>query len=73
MVAQNKLRTYEIKKVFAKKKRFYDSFYVTKCLQQIEIPDILHICTPCSELPFYIGTMTIFQYIPKTSPNMVLS
>ena len=24
---------------------FDDSFDVTKCLQQIEIPDVLHMCT----------------------------
>ena len=36
---------------------FDDSFDVTKSLQQIEIPDLLHFCTPCSELPSNISTM----------------
>ena len=37
------LRKYDVNKVFSEKKiGFYDSFDVTKCLQQIEIPDLLH-------------------------------
>ena len=30
-----------------------------KCLQQIEISDLLHMCTLCSELPFGISTMIV--------------
>ena len=42
MVAQNMVRMYDVKKVIAEKKiEFHDSFHVTKCLQQIEIPDLL--------------------------------
>ena len=33
------------------------SFDVTKCLQQIEIPDLHYMCAPCSELPSNISTM----------------
>ena len=29
---------------FPKKIGFDDSFDVTKCLQQIEMPDLLHVC-----------------------------
>ena len=60
IVAQNMLRTYEIKLVFSRKKKkigFYDYFAVTKCLQHIEIPDLLSMCAPCSELPSNISTM----------------
>ena len=38
-------RTYEEKKI-----EFNDSCDVTKCSQQIEIPDLLHMCATCSEL-----------------------
>ena len=39
------LRTHEGKWVFSgKNTRFDDSFDVTKCLQQIEKPDLLHVC-----------------------------
>ena len=40
-----------------KKIRFDDSFDVTKCLQQIEIPRLLHMCAPRSELPPNISSM----------------
>ena len=40
MVAQNMLRTYEEKYVLLEQEK---SFSVTKCLQQIEIPDFLHM------------------------------
>ena len=58
MVPQNMLRTYKVKYVFPEKNvGSDDSFDVTKCLQQIEIPDLLHMCAPCSELPSNISTM----------------
>jgi len=45
MVAHFMLRTYDINKVFFRKKiGFEDSFDVTKCLQQIEIPNLLNVC-----------------------------
>ena len=45
MVDDFTLRTYDVKKViFQKKNEFHDSFDVTKCLKQIGIPDLLHIC-----------------------------
>mgnify|MGYP001340440822 CR=1 FL=1 len=31
-------------RLFREKKGFDDSFDVTKCLQQIEMPDLLHVC-----------------------------
>ena len=40
-----------------KKIAFDDYFGGTQCLQQMEIPDLLHICAPCSELPSYISNM----------------
>ena len=45
MVAENMLRTYDVKEIFSEKKiGFYDSFDVTKCHQQIEMPDLLYVC-----------------------------
>ena len=45
MVAHFTLRTYDVNKVFSEKKiGFDDSFYVTKCLKQIEMPDLFHMC-----------------------------
>ena len=44
MVAQIMLRTYKVKNIFSEKKNgFFDSFDLTKCLQQIEIPNFLHM------------------------------
>ena len=34
-----------------------DSFDVTKCLHDIEIPDLLQLRAPRSELPSYMKTM----------------
>ena len=43
---------------FPKKKIGFDnSFELTKCLQQIEIPVLLHICAYGIEQPSYIKTM----------------
>ena len=43
MVAHFTLRTYDVNKAFFRKKiGFDDSFDVTKCRQQIEMPDLLH-------------------------------
>ena len=45
MVAQNMLCTYEVNWAFFEKKIGLDeSFDVTKCFQQIEISDLLHMC-----------------------------
>ena len=45
MVAYFTLRTNDENKVFFRKKiGFDDSFDVTKCLQQIEMPNLLHVC-----------------------------
>ena len=44
MVVQNMLRTYYVKWVISEKLGFDDSFDVTKRLQQIEKPDLHHIC-----------------------------
>ena len=59
MVAQHMLRTHDVKSVFFERKKmeFDESFDVTKCLQQIEIPDIWHTCAPRSELPSNVSTM----------------
>ena len=42
MVAHFTLRTYDVSNVFFG--GFDDSFNVTKFLQQIEMPDFLHVC-----------------------------
>ena len=45
MVAHFTLCTNDGNKVFFPKKNgFDDSFDVAKCLQQIEIPELLHVC-----------------------------
>ena len=46
MVAHFTLRTYDVNKVFPRRKKigFDYSFDVTKCLQQIEMPDLPHMC-----------------------------
>ena len=46
MVAHFTLRTYDVNKVFFREKKieFDDPFDVTKCLQQIEMPDLFHVC-----------------------------
>ena len=54
MVAKN-MGLFERKKI-----EYDDSVDVTKCLQQIEIPDLLDICPWCSELPFNKSTMISF-------------
>ena len=41
MVAHFTLRTYDVNKGLFE---FDDSFDVIKCLQQIEMPDLLHVC-----------------------------
>ena len=66
---------YEVKKVFAEKSWIWLLIDVTKCLQQIEMPDLLHMCSPCSELPYYTSTMLegrkikgpLFINLPETS------
>ena len=60
MVAQNVFCTHEVKKIFYEEKIAFDgSFDATKGLQQIEIPDLLDLCAPCSEQPSNISTMII--------------
>ena len=44
MVAQNMLRTYDVKNVFSEIKIGFDyTFNITKCLQQIEMLHLLHM------------------------------
>ena len=58
MVAHFTLRTHEGKWVFSgKNARFDDSFDVIKCLQQIEKPDLLHMCAQSNEQPSNLKTM----------------
>ena len=58
MVAQNMLRTYDVKQFFSDKKIEFDgSFDVSKCLKQIELPDLLHMCAKGTEQPSNIKTM----------------
>ena len=46
MAVEKMLRTNEVKEVFSEEKKigFDNSFDVTKCLQQVERPDLLHVC-----------------------------
>ena len=62
-VTQSMLRTYEVKQVFSEREKigFNDSAEVTECIQQIEIPNFLHMCAPCFEL--LSNNSTIYIYI----------
>ena len=53
------LRTNDDNKVFFWRKKigFDDSFDVTKCLQQIEIPDLLQMCAQWNKQPSNLQTM----------------
>ena len=58
MVAQNMLHAYDVKQVFSETFFGFDeSFDVTKCLQQIETPDLLHMCAKANEQPSNTKTM----------------
>ena len=58
MVAENMLRLYDVKKVFSEKKIGFDgSFVVAKCLQQVGIPDLVHMYAYWNEQPSSIKTM----------------
>ena len=75
MVAQNMLPMYDVKQVFSGKNFGFDD--VSKCLQQIEIPDLFHMCKPCSELPSYISTkyhgiMFLYCMVGLRSGGLVL-
>ena len=41
----------------SEKNRIWRSFNETKCLQQMEMPDLFHMCALCSELPSNTSTM----------------
>ena len=56
MLAQNIAHVCS-KNVFSEKKKIEFDVDVTKCLQQIETPDLFHICAPRSKLPSNISTM----------------
>ena len=43
MVAQNMFRTYDVKSVFSLF-GFDETLDVIKCFQQIEMPDLIHMC-----------------------------
>ena len=58
MIAQNMLRTYKGKLILLKNNfEFDDTFDVTKCLKQIDLPDLFHMCAPCAKLPSNITEM----------------
>ena len=73
MLAQNMLRTYDVKQVLSEKNGFDDSFDVTKCLQRVEISYLLHMCAPCSKLPSDISGMIITQFTSGGSLHFRLS
>ena len=54
------LRTSEVKKVFSEKKNGFD-VKVTEYLWQIEIPDLIHICAQCAELPCSIRFWRVYD------------
>ena len=59
MVTENMLRSYKEKKVFSENKnRIVD---VTKCLLQIEIPNLLQMCATCSRQPSNISTINNYK------------
>ena len=45
-----------------KNTRFDDSFDVTKCLQQIEKPDLLHVCAQSNKQPSNLKTMILSRW-----------
>ena len=49
VVVQNFLRTYKVIKVISENQIL--RLCRSNCLQQIDKPDLLHMCAPCSELP----------------------
>ena len=68
MVAQNMLRTYGVKYVFSEKEIGYDSsFDVTKCLEQIEMSDLLHMCAKGYEQPSNIKTLGTYGFTSEKS------
>ena len=60
--------------LFRKKIGFDDSVDVTKCLEQIEMPELLHMCAPCYELPSNRSTMvwSALSKVTETSYRIVL-
>ena len=51
------LRTFKVKLVISNKNfGFEDSFVVTKCFQQKEMPYLFPLSAPCTELPSSIST-----------------
>ena len=51
---------------------FDDSFDVTKCLQQIEIPDLINMCGTCYELPSKISTMVYSRACFRSCFNLFI-
>ena len=47
---------------FRKQIGFDDSFDVTKCFQQIKIPDLFHMCAEWNEQPSNLKTMSLCQH-----------
>ena len=72
MVAEIMLRSYDVNRSFPKKISD-DSFDVNKCLQQIEIPDCLHMWVPCSKLPSNISTMFTTECLQSLTQLYIVS
>ena len=53
--------------------RVNDSFDVTKCLQQIEKPDLLHMCALWNEWPSNIKAMIYLQIYPHYTYSYYIS
>ena len=68
MVAHFTLRTYDVNKVFFRKKIGFDDYFdVSKCLQQIKISDLLHVCAWRNEQPSIITSMTVINWAIQQS------
>ena len=67
MIANFTLRTYDINKVVSEKKNGFDDSFVTNCLQQIEMYDLLHVRIVINEQPSDIKTIfvTFYQALTK--------
>ena len=72
MVVHFTVRAYVVNKVFFWKKiGFDDSFDVNKCLQQIEMPDLLHIMCPWwNEQPSNIETIYVL-YVQEVVTHLI--
>ena len=67
-LAQIMLRLHVLSKIglFREKQSDLTTVDLTNCLQQIEIPGLLPMCTPCSELPSNVSSMGTLYSISQS-------